>query len=80
MVKYPGQCVALQRDSGSRYTGNGPGLKNEELLWSVVAALGVDLAEPVLWGGEAPLGPRAVPQGELKYGPEVPLCPLRKTR
>lgn len=24
--------------------------KNEELLWSVVAALGVDLGEPILWG------------------------------
>lgn len=27
MVKYPGQCVALQRDSGSRYAGNRPGSK-----------------------------------------------------
>lgn len=27
MVKYPGQCVALQRDSGSRYAGIGPGSK-----------------------------------------------------
>ena len=31
MVKYPGQCVALQRDSGSRYAGNGPGSK-----WRVI--------------------------------------------
>lgn len=33
MVKYPGQCVALQRDSGSRYAGNGPGSK-----WRVIVA------------------------------------------
>lgn len=31
MVKYPGQCVALQRDSGSRYAGNRPRSK-----WRVI--------------------------------------------
>lgn len=33
MVKYPGQCVALQRDSGSTFAGNEP-----ESKWAVVFA------------------------------------------
>lgn len=33
MVKYPDQCVAFQRDSGSRYAGIGP-----ESKWRVIVA------------------------------------------
>lgn len=73
MVKYPGQCVALQRDSGSRYAGIGPGSK-----WRVI----VEHCDCTSHGPQsnhikgAHLG-HNLPTQQLKYGPT--LASLKKT-
>ncbi len=72
MVKYPGQCVALQRDSGSRYAGNGPGSK-----WRVIVEhCGCTSRGPQSNHIKGPHLGQNLPTRQLKYGPQVPLRPL----
>lgn len=75
MVKYPGQCVALQRDSGSRYAGNRPGSK-----WRVIVEhCGCTSRGPQSNHIKGPHLGRNLPTRQLKYGPQVPLRLLWKT-
>lgn len=55
----------------------GQGKKNEELLWSVVAALRADLAEPILWG--PPLGPESLPTRQTEIWALSPTLPPQKS-
>lgn len=64
MVKYPGQCVALQRDSGSRYAGNGPGSK-----WGVIVEhCGCTSHGPQSSHIKGPHLGQNLPTRQLKYG------------
>lgn len=74
MVKYPGQCVALQRDSGSRYAGNRPGSKWRVIVEHTVC-LHLDLSWTVLRG---PYWGKTFPQGSWNMGPRSHFAPSEK--
>lgn len=82
MVKYPGQCVALQRDSGSRYTGNGPGLKKKK--WRVIVERCACTCRQPRWtcivgGGGTNLGRKPSHKVNWNMGPKSHFAPSEKT-
>ncbi len=74
MVKYPGQCVALQRDSGSRYAGKGPGSK-----WRVIVEhCGCTSRGPQSNHIKGPHLGQNLPQGIWNMGPKSHFSPSNK--